>query len=83
MRFTRKGRSSRPERVERLPVTPPVDTGGYDVVQLEGVDHLIPEMDGVHEALSTCACDPIQAQNVRGPNGNVPTWLHRSIPSPL
>lgn len=62
---------------------PAEDNGGYEVIQNEGVEHLIPEMDGVHEARTTCVCDPIMAQNVRGPHGNLPTWLHRSIPSPL
>jgi hypothetical protein len=62
---------------------PAEDTGGYDVYFAEGAEHLIPEMDGVHTHLSTCVCDPIMAKNVRGPSGNVPTWLHRSIPSPL
>ncbi len=62
---------------------PAEDTGGYEVIQNQGTEHLIPEMDGVHEALSTCACGPMQAQNVRGPSGDLPTWLHRSMPSPL
>lgn len=64
-------------------MVPAEDTGGYEVIECEGVDHLIPEMDGVHQPLSTCVCDPLQAANVRGPRGNVPTYLHRAIPAPL
>lgn len=62
---------------------PAEDAGGYEVIQTEGTEHLIPEMDGVHTPLSTCVCEPLRAQNVRGPSGNLPTYLHRSIPSPL
>lgn len=53
------------------------------MIQNGGVEHLIPEMDGIHQPSDTCACEPLRAQNVRGPSGNPPTWLHRSIPAPL
>lgn len=63
---------------------PAEDNGGYEVIQNEGTEHLIPEMDGIHQPLSTCVCDPIRAKNVRGPSGrDFPTFLHRSIPAPL
>lgn len=61
---------------------PAEDTGGYEVIQNEGVEHLIPENDGIHEALSTCPCEPMQARNVQGPS-RLPTYLHRSLPAPL
>lgn len=39
------------------------------------VEHFIPEDEQGHTALSTCACDPIRVQNVRG-------WYHRAMPVP-
>ncbi len=62
---------------------PAEDVGGYEVIQNGGVEHLIPEMDGIHQPSDTCACEPLTAQNVRGPSGNLPTFVHRSIPAPL
>ena len=62
---------------------PAEDVGGYEVVQYAGAEHLIPTMDGVHQPSAMCDCDPLQAKNVRGPSGDLPTWLHRSIPAPL
>lgn len=62
---------------------PAEETEGYDVILADGTEHLIPNMDGVHTYYPSCPCGPMQAQNVRGPRGNLPTYLHRSIPAPL
>lgn len=61
---------------------PADDVGGYEVIQNGGVEHLIPEMDGIHQPSALCACEPIAAQNITGPS-RLPTLLHRSIPAPL
>ena len=61
---------------------PAEDVGGYEPVISGGCEHLLPINDGVHEATPTCACDPLQARNVRGAS-NLPTFLHRSVAPPL
>lgn len=57
---------------------PAEDVGGYDPVIHAETEHLIPVGETGHEPLSTCACEPLRAQNVRG-GTNLPTWLHRTL----
>lgn len=78
MRFGRRGKrrsGSRPEQ----PRAEYTGLGGtYEIEVVEDVEHYLPVNDGVHEARSTCVCDPIPTWS-----SDRSGWLHRSIPAPL
>lgn len=58
----------------------PESNGTYDVVVVEGVEHLFPVGDESHGPSRLCPCDPLAGADVRTEET---VWFHRTQATPL